>query len=93
MKYVLLGTLNADWVARQSERTEAARVKAGELGVSIESVYYTHGVYDFVDVVDADHAEAVLAFSVWYARHGYGRVVTMPAFNEAVMEAALNRAS
>ena len=93
MKYVLLGTLNADWAARQSERTEAARAKASELGVSIETVYYTHGAYDFVDVVDTKHPEAVLAFSLWYAKQGYGRIIAMPAYDEAVMEAALRRLS
>lgn len=92
MKYVLLGTLSADWATRQRERTKAAKAKLKKLGIKLESVYYTQGAYDFVDAVDAPSAEAMLAFSVWYAKAGYGRIVTMPAFSESVLEAAAKKA-
>jgi uncharacterized protein with GYD domain len=51
------------------------------LGVKIESIHYTQGYYDFVDIVDAPNPEAVLAFSVWYATQGLGRVQSMPGFD------------
>ena len=55
-------------------------------------LYYTQGQYDFVDVVDAPNPEAVLAFSVWYANKGFGRLQSMPAFDEKAMDKAVKRA-
>lgn len=92
MKYVLLGTLSQQWAGRQSERTEAAKAKLDKLGVKLLSVNYTQGEYDFVDVVEASDAEGVLAFSIWYAREGYGRICSMPAFDEAAMTKAAKKA-
>ncbi len=31
----------------------------------------------------------MLGFSIWYAKQGYGKLTTMPAFNEAEMEKAV----
>lgn len=91
MKYVMLGTLNADWAGRQSERVDKARKKLSGLGIKLESLHYTQGPFDFVDIVEAPDAEAMLAFSVWYAKEGLGRIVTMPAFAEAEFEKALKK--
>src|SRR3546814_20287110 len=63
MRFVLLGNLSADWATRQSERTSSAKKKLKELGMTLESVNYTQGAYDFVDIVEAHDAEAMLAFS------------------------------
>ena len=89
MKYVLLGNLSGEWAAKQSERVSSVRGKLSDLGITIDSIYYTQGVYDFVTTVDAPDAEAMLAFSIWYARQGYGKIATLPAFDEATMEAAV----
>ena len=91
MKYVLLGTLSSEWTTRQRERVDSAKAKLAELGITMESYYYTQGPYDFVDVVDAPDSESILAFSVWYASKGYGRVSTMPAFDDSVMESVVQR--
>ncbi len=91
MKYVMLGTLSADWATRHGERTSKARAKLDELGITLESLYYTQGAYDFIDVADAPDAEAMLSFSVWYAKEGLGRITTMPAFSEAELKAAVDR--
>ncbi|MGQ0664865.1 MAG: GYD domain-containing protein [Pseudomonadota bacterium] len=92
MKYVLLGNLSADFLTRQLKRTITARAKLRELGIKVESVHYTQGPFDFVDVVEAPDAEAMLAFSVWYADQGYGRLQSLPAFDERAMVKALTRA-
>ena len=92
MKYVFLGTINSEWIARQSERLTAARNKATELGLTVEAVYYVQGPYDFVDIFEAPDAESMLAFSVWYAEQGYGKGITLPAFEESAMGAAVARA-
>lgn len=88
MKYILVGTLDRDWIGRQKERLEASKEKAKEFGITFEAIYYTQGVHDFIDVVEASDANGLLAFSMWYAKQGYGRMTTMPAFDEAAMEKA-----
>ena len=91
MRYVLLGSLSADWATRQVQRTKGAKAMLKKLKIKLESVNYTQGAYDFVDVVEAPNAEAMLTFSVWYAKKGYGRITSMPAFGEKVLEAAVKR--
>jgi uncharacterized protein with GYD domain len=93
MKYILLGTLGPEWAGKQSERTTKARAKLEKLGIKLESVYYTQGYYDFVDIVDAPNAEAMLAFSVWYAGQGLGRIQSMPAFDTKTFEGAVRQAT
>jgi uncharacterized protein with GYD domain len=92
MRYVLLGNISAAAIGKQKPRTSAARAKLKKLGIKLQSVAYTQGVYDFVDMVEAPNAGAVLAFSIWYARQGYGKITTMPAFDEAAMLAAIKNA-
>lgn len=91
MKYIFLGTLSPEWMGRQRERVRAVRAKASELGITIDAVYYTQGQYDFVALVSASDPYVVLAFTMWYGKQGYGRVATMPAFDETAMEAAIER--
>jgi len=86
MKYILAGNLDRDWIGRHKERVEACREKAHEFGIEFESIYYTQGVYDFIDVVEASDAYVILAFSMWYSKKGYGHVTTMPAFDEETIE-------
>lgn len=92
MKYVLLGTLNAETMMKQEKRTTNARAKLKELGIRLESVHYTQGTFDFVDIIEAPNPEAVLAFSVWYGQQGYGRIQSMPAFDERAMVKSLKSA-
>jgi uncharacterized protein with GYD domain len=93
MKYVLLGNLSPEWASKQSERVGKARAKLDKLGIKIESIHYTQGYYDFVDIVDAANPEAVLAFSVWYAANGLGRIQSMPAFEPKTFETAIKHAA
>ena len=67
MKYVLLGTRNAEWAGKHTDRIAKARGKADALRIKLESIHYTQGHYDFVDIVDAPNPEAMVAFSLWYA--------------------------
>lgn len=92
MRYVLLGTLGPDWANRHADRVAAAKTKLDELGIKLHSVHYTQGEVDFVDVVEAPDPEAMLAFSVWYVRQGFGRIRSLPAFDDAAMRRALDKA-
>ena len=58
----------------------------------MESIDYTQGYYDFVDIVDARNPEAFLSLSVWYAAQGMGRIHSMPAFAPDKFEAAVKAA-
>ena len=80
MKYILLGKLNTDWIAKK-KRVDKAREKLSQLGITIEEIYYTQGAFDFVDVATCAAPEAMMAFSVWYAAQGFGAITTMPAFS------------
>jgi uncharacterized protein with GYD domain len=93
MKYVLLGTLSPEWAGKHADRVSKARAKLDKLGIKIESLHYTQGKFDFVDVVDAPNAEAVLAFSVWYAAEGLGRLQSLPAYDPQSFEAAVKKAA
>ena len=93
MKYVLLGTLGPEWASKQTERIAKARAKLENLGIKLESIHYTQGYYDFVDIVDAPNPEAMLAFSVWYATQGLGRIQSMPAFDTKSFESAVQQAT
>ena len=75
-------------MTRQAERTKTARAELEKLGITLESVYYTQGAFD---VVEAPNVEAILAFSLWYTKQGFGRISTMPAFDEATLESAAKR--
>src|SRR5262245_35519898 len=93
MKYVLLGNLSPEWASKQSERVGKAKAKLDKLGIKVESIHYTQGYYDFVDVVDAPKPEALLAFSVWYSNQALGRIQSMPAFEAKTVETAIKDAT
>ena len=93
MKYVLLGNMSPEWASKQSERTGKAKAKLDKLGIKIESIHYTQGYYDFVDIVDAPNQGSMLAFSVWYAAQGLGRIQSMPAFDAKTFETAIKDAA
>lgn len=92
MKYILLGSLSAEWAAKHGQRVESAKAKLDQLGITLEAAYYTQGQFDFVDVVDAPDPEALLTFSVWYVVQGYGRVQSMPAFDSETLARAVSKA-
>ena len=93
MKYVLLGNLSSEWASKQADRIGKAKARLDKLGIKIESIHYTQGHYDFVDIVDAPNPEAMLAFSVWYSTQGLGRIQSMPAFDTNAFEAAIKNAT
>jgi uncharacterized protein with GYD domain len=87
----MLGVLDAAWAGKQADRVKRAEAKLKELGIKLESIHYAQGQY-FVDVVNAPDPEAMLGFSVWYASQGFGRIESLPAFDQHAFEAAVRRA-
>ena len=90
---MLLGNLNSEWASKQTDRIGKARAKLDKLGIKIESIHYTQGYYDFVDIVDAPNPEAMLAFSVWYSSQRLGRIQSIPAFDAKSFETAIKDAA
>ncbi len=62
MKYIFMGTIAPEWIGRQTERLQSCKVKADELGMSFDAIYYTQGIYDFVDVVEASDTNPYPSF-------------------------------
>ena len=89
VKYVLLGQLGQEWVQKHDQRVERVMQKFNELGITLETCYYTQGSIDFIDIVDCPSAESLLTFSAWYVGEGLGRFESLPAFdNETLARAA-----
>ena len=82
MKYVLLGTISPSWIGKQTERLTKSNEKLKELKIKQESVLYTQGQFDFVEIIDAPGPESVLAFTIWYNKKGFGSIQTLPAFGD-----------
>ncbi|MCY4497908.1 MAG: hypothetical protein OXC14_11535 [Rhodospirillaceae bacterium] len=76
-------------MAHQARRTTEAGTRQGqELGIEFSSINYTQGRYGFVDIAAAPPPEAMLNFSVWYVKQGFGSFGSLPAFSDATMAAA-----
>ena len=93
MKYIFLGIIDSNWLDKQGLRYAKANTKLKQLGIKLESVHYTQGQYDFVDVVEAPGPEAVLAFTIWYSKKGYGRIQTLPAFGDKIVRKIIEEKS
>ena len=82
MKYVLLGSISPSWIGKQAERLRKSNDKLKQLGIIQESVLYTQGQYDFVEIIDSPGPQLVLGFTIWYSKKGFGNIQTLPAFED-----------
>ena len=82
MKYIFLGIIDSNWLSKQGERYLKASAKLQQLGIKLESVYYTQGQYDFVETIEAPGPSSVLGFTIWYSKKGFGTIQTLPAFED-----------
>jgi len=92
MKYVVLGNIHPKWAEDPDARIAAVHRKLDQLGITVESVYYTQGEVDFVEVVAAPTPDAMLALSLWYMAEGYGHLRSLPAFGMDAVQSALAEA-
>ncbi len=88
MKYVILGKLGPRWGDNPKARVKAVHEKLAALNITLETVYYTQGEYDFMEIVDAE-PEVMLALSLWYHGEGFGSLTSMPAFTMDAVDLAL----
>ncbi len=85
-KYIML----ANWtdngiknVKHTTDRLDAARLLAKDLGCMMKDFYLTMGIYDMVVIVEAPDNEAMAKLALSIARGGNVRTVTMSAQTEA----------
>ncbi len=88
MKYVIIGKIGPRWGDDPEKRVAAVHEKLDALNITLETVYYTQGAYDFMEVVEAA-PDAMLALSLWYKTKGYGELTSMPAFSMDAVTAAM----
>ena len=91
MKFVLLGSISPSWIGKQAERYKKSNDKLKQLGIKQVSVLYTQGQYDFVETIEAPGPESVLGFTIWYARKGFGKIQTLPAFEDQEIRKILKK--
>jgi uncharacterized protein with GYD domain len=91
MRYLFIGKHNPSWTDRPIERRDRSDAMLEKIGIKHEMGTYVQGAFDFVDVVDAPDHEAMLAFSLWYRREGFGTIDSMPALSFDQMIDAVDR--
>lgn len=84
------GVRNAKESAR---RVQQARDAFGQLGVTLEQIYWTLGSHDLVAVLSAPDAESYAAASLRLAGQGNVRTTTLRAFDEAEFGTIVGRLS
>jgi uncharacterized protein with GYD domain len=89
-RFVVLGRFRSGVDFSQvPARVEKVKAALATVGGKLESINYTMGAYDFVDVIEAPSQEAITAFLAWYAKLGVAETTTMPAMSlEEMVQAA-----
>ncbi len=85
MKFVVFGKVSPEGAKRYKERGPRAAAKAKSLGIKLDYMYYTQGVYDIIELLDAPSADAMLAHTLWYKKQGYGTLMAYPVFERDAM--------
>ena len=73
------------------QRARAARTQMEQRGVRMVSLYWTQGRYDLVGIMDAPDEQTASAALLGVASGGNVRTETLRAFDEAEMEAILQK--
>ena len=72
-----------------AQRVQQARDAFGQLGVTLDAIYWTLGSHDLVAVLSAPDAESFAAATLRLAGQGNVRTTTLRAFDEAEFGAIL----
>lgn len=68
-------------VKQTTERAKAVTAAAQRLGIKVNDIYWTMGMYDVVLVADAPNDEAITAWTLGAGSLGSIRTQTMRAFS------------
>lgn len=73
------------------KRAAAFKAAAKKAGVTVKAFYWTLGRYDMISILEAPNAETVTALGLSVGKLGNVRTETLPAFDNAGMEAILKK--
>jgi uncharacterized protein with GYD domain len=73
------------------KRAAAFKAAAKKAGVTVKAFYWTLGRYDMVSILEAANIEAVTAIGLSVGKLGNVRTETLPAFDNAGMQAILKK--
>jgi uncharacterized protein with GYD domain len=94
VRYVMLMTyteVGASQIQNTTRRAQMFQTVADQMGVHIESLLWTLGVYDAVAVVRAEDEDVVVALSAYLARQGYVRARMLRAMTEEEFARVLSK--
>jgi len=81
-KYILLSTLTEsgrETLKKNPERIKEVNEELKELGIEVLKQWAVLGPYDFVNLVEAPHNEAIFKLSVELGSRGTVEITSMPA--------------
>jgi uncharacterized protein with GYD domain len=73
------------------KRAAAFKAAAKKAGVTVKAFYWTLGRYDMVSILEAANIEAITAIGLSVGKLGNVRTETLPAFDNAGMQAILKK--
>jgi uncharacterized protein with GYD domain len=73
------------------KRAAAFKAAAKKTGVTVKAFYWTLGRYDMVSILEAPDVDTVTALGLSVGKLGNVRTETLPAFDNAGMEAILKK--
>jgi uncharacterized protein with GYD domain len=73
------------------ERIDGTREALQSMGVSLREVYWTHGAFDVIVIVEAPNDETVWAAILSIRGAGYFRGETLRAFDEQEMQQVIQK--
>jgi uncharacterized protein with GYD domain len=73
------------------KRAAAFKAAAEKAGVTVKAFYWTLGKYDMVSILEAPDVETITALGLSVGKLGNVRTATLPAFDNAGMEAILKK--
>ena len=78
-------------VKESPKRAAAFKAAAKKAGATVKAFFWTLGRYDMVSVLEAPNVETVTALGLSVGKLGNVRTETLPAFDNAAMEAILKK--
>ena len=96
VRYVMLISyteVGASQIQNTTRRAQMFQAVADEMGVRVESLFWTLGEHDAVATVAAPDEGTAVALSAFLARQGYVRARMLRAFTESEFAGFLDRMS
>ena len=73
------------------KRSEAFKTSAKKHGCTVKELFWVHGLYDVVSIIESPDDAATTALAMGLAKLGYVRTQTLRAFSAAEMAKILEK--